>query len=81
MSKHYHGVTASDVAFIVSEVNRLTLEEVKIVFGIEILEEGKVFDPVYDKTFESVSEWAAFNIEQDDMEYEEHFSKDYDGEY
>jgi len=73
MSKHNHSVVAQEITFIVNEVNRLPEDEVKSLYGIELLETGKVFDPTYDKTFESVSEWAAFNVEQDDVEYEEHF--------
>ena len=73
MSKHNHSAVAHEIAYIVNEVSRLSEEEVKALYGIELLEGGKVFDPTYDQEFHSVGEWAAFNIEQDDVEYEEHF--------
>jgi len=73
MSKHNHSAVAQEVAFTINEVNRLSPDEVLSVYGIELLPNGKVFDQTYNKTFESVGEWAEFNIEQDDMEYEEHF--------
>lgn len=73
MSKHNHGVIAQEVAFVIGEVHRLSEEEVKSLYGIELLEKGKVYDPTYNKTFDTVGEWAAFSLEQDDVEYEEHF--------
>ena len=79
MGKHNHSAIAHEIAYIVSEVNRLSEEEVRSLYGIELLEDGKVFDPTYDQEFVSVGEWAAFNVEQDDVEYEEHFySRDYE---
>jgi hypothetical protein len=74
MSKHNHNVIAHEVSFTINEINKLTEDEVRSIYGIELLENGKVFDPTYNKKFESVGEWAEFNIEQDDVEFEEHFS-------
>jgi len=73
MSKHNHSATAQEIAYVVSEVNRLSEEEVRSLYGIELLEGGKVFDPTYNQEFASIGEWATFNVEQDDIEYEEHF--------
>lgn len=78
MSKRNYGANSHEIAYIVNEVNRLTEEEIKSLYGIELFDNGKVFDPTYDKTFDSVSEWAEFNIEQDNVEYEELF---YDNDY
>ncbi len=73
MGKYNHSVMSQEITFIVSEISRLSKEDVKSIYGIDMLEDGKVFDPTYDKTFDTVGEWAAFNVEQDDVEYEEHF--------
>lgn len=78
MSKNNHSAVAHEVAYVVSQVNELSEEEVRSIYGIELLEGGKVFDTVYNREFPSVGEWATFNVEQDDVEYEEHF---YAGEY
>jgi len=73
MSKNNHAVNSHEIMFIVNEVKRLGEDEVKDLYGIELLEKGKVYDPTYNKTFDTVAEWAGFNVEQDDLEYEEHF--------
>lgn len=73
MSKHNHSAIAQEITHTIHEINRLSKDEVYDIYGIELLEDGRVFDPTYNKTFESVSEWAEFNIEQDEIEYEEHF--------
>lgn len=73
MSEHFHSVIANDVRYTINDVNDMTKEEAELIYGIEFKEDGKIFDPVYNQTFEGLSDWATFNIEQDDMEYEEHF--------
>lgn len=80
MSKSNHSAVAQEVAYVISEVKRLSQEEAQSVYGIELLPNGKVFDPMYNRTFDSIGEWAEFNVEQDDMEYEEHFHGRYHGE-
>mgnify|MGYP000156021393 CR=1 FL=1 len=80
MSKHHHGATAQDVTYIIRQVSTLPKEEIEILYGIELLENGKVFDPTYNQEFGSVGEWAAFSVNEDNTEYSEHFSYD-DGEY
>ena len=80
MSKSNHSVIAHEVTYIVSEISRLSEEEVKSTYGIELLEKGKVFDPTYDKEFETIGEWATFNVEQDEVETEEQFHGKYYGE-
>jgi hypothetical protein len=80
MSKHNHGGFAQEVSHVIRQVSTLPAEEVQILYGIELLEGGKVFDPTYNQHFESVGEWAQFSVEQDMVEYDEHFTYD-DGEY
>jgi hypothetical protein len=78
MGKNNHSVMAHDIAYTVSQVNKLSKEEVYSLYVITLLEGGKVFDPLYNQTFSTVGEWATFSVEQDDVEYEEHF---YGAEY
>lgn len=73
MSKSNHSVIAHEVTYIVSEISRLSEDEVKVLYGIDFLEDGKVFDPTYDKEFETIGEWATFNVEQDEVVHDEHF--------
>jgi hypothetical protein len=80
MSKHNHGAIAHDVAYIISQVTTLPADEVELLYGIEFREGGKVFDPTYNQEFLSVGEWAQFSVEQDMVEYDEHFTYA-DGEY
>ena len=80
MSKHNHGGFAQEVSYIIHQVATLPAEEVQILYGIELLEDGKVFDPTYNQEFGSVGEWAEFSVNEDRTEYSEHFSYD-DGEY
>ena len=80
MSKHNHGAIAHDVAYIISQVNTLPADEVESLYGIELREGGKVFDPTYNQEFPSVGEWAQFSVEQDMVEYDEHFTYS-DGDY
>lgn len=80
MSKHNRGGIAQGVSYTVHQVNTLSEEEVKSLYGIELLEGGKVFDPTYNQEFDSVGEWAEFCANEDMTEYDEHFSYD-DAEY
>jgi len=80
MSKHNHGGFAHDVSFIIRQVSTLPPEEIQILYGIELLEDGKVFDPTYNQKFDSVGQWAEFSVNEDLTEYVEHFTYD-DGEY
>lgn len=81
MGKNNHSAIAQEVTYLINEINRLSDEEIKILYGIELIEKGKVFDTTYDRTFDSINEWAMFNIEQDDIEFEEHFYDKNNGEF
>jgi len=79
MSKHNHGGFAQDVAYTVHQVDTLSEEEVKSLYGIERLADGKVFDPTYNQEFDTVGEWAEFCANEDMTEYDEHFSYEDEG--
>lgn len=69
-----HSALAYDVAHIVDEMKGLNAEEAYEKFGVELNEDGSIHDPMYPSmTFSSVGEWATFSVEQDNVEYEEHF--------
>ena len=73
MSRHLHHAVSSDVEHILHDVNHLPKEEISSLYGFEIMEDGTVFDPVANRYFESISVWATFEAEQDEMDYSEHF--------
>lgn len=72
MSRHHH-VHANEVTHVVNDVRRLSVEEAQITYGIEIHEDGSVFDPTYNRKFTTIGEWAEFSVEQDEMDYAEEF--------
>jgi len=80
MSKNsYRSSITHTVSYIINEINNLSDDEIKRLYGIDLLEDGKVFDPTYNREFLSVGEWAVFSAEQDAVEYEEHFyGKEYE---
>ena len=57
---------------IVNDISKMSQEEATRIYGIEFNPDGTVFDPIYNRTFISVAEWAEFNVEQDEVEYCEH---------
>jgi len=66
-----HSAAAYDVAHIVEEMRGLDADEAFSKFGVELKEDGSIYDPVYPgMNFGSVGEWAHFTVEQDNMEFE-----------
>lgn len=74
MSKHNHGAIGHDVTYIVQDIMRMSQEDAEAIYGILMLKGGRVFDPTYNQEFESVGDWAQFSVEQDQVEYSEHFT-------
>jgi len=72
MSRHHH-IHAHEVTHVVNDVKNLSRDEVERIYGIEIKEDGSVFDPTYNRSFISIGEWADFSFEQDEMDYTEGF--------
>lgn len=73
MSKHIHHAVAHDAQHILHDIETLSHDEVESVYGIQLQEDGTVFDPMYNMKFSSVSDWATFGAEQEEMEYGEQF--------
>lgn len=74
MSRH-HASTAHEVTHLINEVQHMPASEVNNLYGIELKEDGKVFDPTYNMTFDGVGEWANFTVEQ---EYGDLYDDKYD---
>jgi len=77
---------SSEVAHLVSEVSRLSAEELMETYGIELdplllkYKQGLVYDTLYDKFFKTVREWAVFTVEQDSL-YDEDEDDRYTGKW
>jgi len=52
------------------DIKQLDAEEVLSLHGIEISEDGSVYDQAYNKTFTNIAEWIAFSAEDEDNEFE-----------
>ncbi len=72
MSKQNRGAIAHDVTYIINQASALPHEEFELLYGIEFLAHGKILDSTYNQEFESIGEWAAFNVTEDMTEYSEH---------
>jgi hypothetical protein len=70
MTRH-HAVHAGDSTHILNNISHMTPEETEQIYGIEFREGQAIYDPIYNKTFNSLSEWVAYTIKQEELEYEE----------
>ena len=68
-----HSASAQDAAHIINEMIGLDAEQAYDKFGVEMNEDGSIFDPIYQMKFQTIGEWANFSVEQDNIESEEHF--------
>lgn len=80
MSSRNNFTIAHEVSHLVNEIVKMTNEEVLNVYGIQIQPDRSVFDPMYKLKFKTISEWAKFSIEQDNMEYKESYHEKYESE-
>lgn len=84
MSRHMHRAISNDVNRTLNDFKRLPKAEAETLYGIELQEDGSVFDPAFDRNFENLTAWAEFSAEYDEMEYTEDFGhgkQDYDDYY
>lgn len=79
MSRH-HAAHAGDVTHIINDICNMSQEEAQKMYGIEFIEGGKVYDEMYGRKFGSLDEWAEFNVQQDELEYEEDINQYKSGE-
>jgi DNA-binding protein Fis len=66
MSRH-NASKSYEIQSLVKQVNEATEQELYDLHGIEV-SDGTVYDMCYDQHFDSVVEWATFNIEQEALE-------------
>lgn len=72
MSKRYNSVK-SEVTHVLHDVKGRSTEEIEAMFGIQLNDDGTVYDPTYHQYFKSIADWAWFSAEQDEMELSETF--------
>ena len=70
MSRH-HAAHAGDVLHTLNDIESMPRSDAEKIYGIEFREGLAVYDKMYDRIFDSIGEWADFNHEQDEIEYEE----------
>lgn len=49
------------------DVNQMDESELYDLYGIELMGSGEVYDTLEHKTFQSLSDWAIFTTNQDDV--------------
>lgn len=57
------------------EVKVMTPEQLKDLYGIEIEEDGRVFDSTENRYFDNISRWAMYMAEQEDEDQYGSFTK------
>lgn len=73
MSRH-HSTQAYRVQDLVKQVDSTPVEDWPSLFFIEALEDGSVEDTVYGKVFDTILEWATFNVE---LEFDDVLDRQY----
>ena len=65
MSHRHHSSVAHQVGRLVHDVSTFEKQESESLYGIEIHDDGTIFDLTYQMNFKSLHEWAEFTVEQD----------------
>lgn len=60
---------------VLNDVRTLPSDELIALYGIEVSNDGSVFDPTENRKFEDIDEWAQFIAELDDDDNYSSFSK------
>lgn len=74
MSWKTHGSVSAEVAHILAELKERGPEEVRLVYGIDVKEDGSVYDVAYDQTFGDMIGWVHFNRELDQADFDEEYT-------
>jgi hypothetical protein len=53
-----------------SDIFKLSQNELYDLFGVELQEDGSVYDPIEDKTFATLAVWKSY---ADDQEQDDHY--------
>ncbi|TFG94101.1 hypothetical protein E4H12_15805 [Candidatus Thorarchaeota archaeon] len=72
MSRHHISLTQARV---LTDVQTLPTEEITNLYGIEVSDDGTVYDPTENLKFPDLDEWATHIAEQDDEDNYSSFSK------
>ena len=80
MSRH-NSVAAHEIQHLINEVQHMDEEELRVVHGITIDENGSVVDPAYDRTFIDIAEWATYVVEESLSDIDEYTYPYNDGDY
>ena len=60
---------------VLNDVRTLPNEELATLYGIEINEDGTVYDPTENRTFDDLNDWATYIDEQEDDDNYSSFNK------
>lgn len=63
MSRHHVSHTKDRL---LRDVQALSAEELKTLYGVEVEEDGRVFDTTENRYFQDLTEWAVYMAEQED---------------
>jgi len=75
---HYYASAAHEVMHIITDIKNIGIDQARSIYGIEFIEDdinGRVFDPTYNREFNTLGEWATFSVEQDFVSDHEPFHK------
>lgn len=71
-SKHHRSHQESQV---LDDITSMSNDELEDLYGIEIGEDGSVFDTAEFKEFDTLADWAAFVVEQEQEDNYSSFTK------
>jgi hypothetical protein len=58
MSTRHHAPIVQEVNHMLRVLHKMENEDIEYEYGITIYEDGTVFDPAYDRTFATLSDWV-----------------------
>lgn len=67
MSRH-HYAHAQEASTLLYDIDHSNPEELMHLYGIEIYEDGTVFDPVENRKFNTVYEWAEWQSKEEEWD-------------
>lgn len=69
--KHY----APQVRGVMHDIQVMSYDEIQDYYGIEIDNDGSIWDPLEGKSFKDIHEWATFAAEQEEDVKYDNFTK------
>ena len=65
MSRH-HYAHASEIEQITHDYNTMNKIDFENLYGVELIEDGGVYDPVVNKNYDTFGEWAEAQVEEEE---------------